>query len=196
MKKASQILLLSLVASTAWFCGTRNDNQATRENEQNGNSAPVSMREAVDPNMEGEVLALVAQVDKNEIAAAKEAENEKMSQAAIDYAKMLREAHDNNLEMTKKISRDINIDLNKTSEVDMLEDKGDALMNKLKQLDGKQFEMAYIDAMIQGHTEALNMIDNKLMKNAKNDMVISHLTETRKHVAMHLDEAKRLKNNM
>ncbi len=62
-------------------------------------------------------------------------------------------------------------------------------------LDGKEFETAYLDGMIKGHTELLDMIDNKLLKTVKNDALKAHLTETRGHVAMHLEQAKKLKNN-
>lgn len=62
-------------------------------------------------------------------------------------------------------------------------------------MDGKDFETGYLDAMIKGHTEASDMIDNQLMKTAKNDALKKHLTETRGHVAGHLDQAKKLKDN-
>ncbi len=71
--------------------------------------------------------------------------------------------------------------------------KGTGNFATLISMDGKDFETAYIDAMIKGHTEVLDMIDNQLMKIAKNDMLKAHLTETRGHVAMHLEQAKKLK---
>ncbi|HVG41189.1 MAG TPA: DUF4142 domain-containing protein, partial [Chitinophagaceae bacterium] len=52
---------------------------------------------------------------------------------------------------------------------------------------------AYLDAMIKGHTEVLSMIDSKLLTTAKNDALKAHLTETRGHVSMHLEQAKKLK---
>lgn len=66
-------------------------------------------------------------------------------------------------------------------------------MAMLVPLDGKEFEAAYLDAMIKGQVEALAMIDDKLMKTAKNDALKRHLTETRSHIAMHPEQAKRLK---
>ena len=193
MKNVSLIMLLSLAICTGWHCGSNTDKQMA----QNPTTPePATVRETINPETEGEVLALLAQVNKNEIAAAEEAEDKKISQPVKDYAKMLDEAHEDNLDKTMKVSREINISLNKTAEVDMLEEKGKSMLGMLKPLSGKQFETAYIDAMIKGHTEALDLIDNKLMKNAKNEMVLAHLTETRKHVAMHLDEAKRLKGTM
>ena len=58
-------------------------------------------------------------------------------------------------------------------------------------LDG-EFAAAYLAAMIKGHTEVLDMIDNQLLKRAANDAVKAHLTETRGSVAKHLAAAKQL----
>ncbi len=44
-------------------------------------------------------------------------------------------------------------------------------------LDGKKFAAAYLAAMIEGHTEVVDMIDNQLLKRAANDAVKVHLTE-------------------
>jgi putative membrane protein len=53
--------------------------------------------------------------------------------------------------------------------------------------DGRDFDTAYLDAMIKGHTEVLNMIDNQFLKTAKNEALKAHLTETGGHIAMHLE---------
>jgi len=62
----------------------------------------------------------------------------------------------------------------------------------LAPLDGEKFASAYIETMIKGHTEVLGMIDNQLLKNAANAELKKHLTETRGHVANHLEAAKKL----
>ncbi|MEJ7672886.1 MAG: DUF4142 domain-containing protein [Chitinophagaceae bacterium] len=80
-----------------------------------------------------------------------------------------------------------------TKAVDAVMKKGAGELAILIPMDGKDFETGYLDAMIKGHTEALDMIDNKLLKTAKNDALKAHLTETRGHIAMHLEQAKKLK---
>ena len=49
--------------------------------------------------------------------------------------------------------------------------------------------------MIKGHTEVQNMIDSQL-KEANNEAVKKHLMETRDHVAMHFDQARKLQAAM
>ncbi len=111
----------------------------------------------------------------------------------MDYAKMLHTAHGENMAKTLKLGQSINVTPSDTKAVDALKVKGAGELAMLIPLDGKDFETAYIDAMIKGHTEALGMIDNQLLKTAKNDALKAHLTETRSHIAMHLEQAKKLK---
>ena len=150
------------------------------------------------PNTEGtdaEVLAFLAAVDVNEIVAASEAQRKKISEPVMNYAKMLHMQHGDHMGKTLMLGQSIKITPSDTKAVDAVKVKGAGELAMLMPLDGKDFEMAYVDAMIKGHTEVLDMIDNKLMKNAKNDMLKTHLTETRKHIAMHLEEGKKLKEN-
>ena len=51
---------------------------------------------------------------------------------------------------------------------------------------------AYIDAMVKGHTEALAVLDNKLIPKATTQAVKDHLAATREHVAHHLERAESL----
>lgn len=152
------------------------------------------MREV--PATEGtdaEVLSFVAAVDLNEILAAAEAQKKKISQPVMDYAKMLHTEHGANMAKTLELGMKIKVTPSDTKAVDALKKKGASELAMLVPMDGKDFETGYVDAMIKGHTEALAMVDNQLMKAAKNDMLKAHLTETRGHIAMHLEQAKKLK---
>lgn len=94
---------------------------------------------------------------------------------------------------TLKVGQTISITPSDTKAVDALKKKGAGDLAMLIPLDGKDFETAYLDPMIKGHAEVLAMIDNQLLKTAKNDGLKEHLTETRGHIAMHLEQAKKLK---
>jgi putative membrane protein len=148
------------------------------------------------PNTEGtdaEVLAFVNAVNVNEILAAAAAQKKKISGPVMDYAKMLHTEHGANMAKTNQLGLSISVTPSITKAVDGVMKKGAGELATLIPMDGKDFEAGYLDAMIKGHTEVLAMIDNQLMKTAKNDKLKAHLTETRGHVAMHLDQAKKLK---
>ncbi len=109
---------------------------------------------------------------------------------------MLHKEHGKNLDDTLKLGQKINVTPMETAAVDKLRVKGAGELAALAPLDGEKFASAYIETMIKGHTEVLGMIDNQLLKNADNADLKKHLTETRGHVANHLEAAKKLQSGM
>ncbi|WP_455434483.1 DUF4142 domain-containing protein [Xanthomonas sp. WHRI 7945] len=136
-------------------------------------------------------LGLLGAVDKNEIAAAKQAQEKKVTGAVLDYAKMMEKEHSANLEKTKALGT-----LAETPDVKQLETKGEQELTTLGQKSGKDYAAAYIDAMIAGHKEALQLIDSQMTAAASTDPVKKHLTETRTHVEQHLAKAEEIKKSM
>ena len=51
-------------------------------------------------------------------------------------------------------------------------------------------------AMVKGHNEVLDVIDNQLLKNADNTALKKHLTDTRAHIAAHLEKAEQLQDTI
>ncbi len=141
------------------------------------------------PAMTGDsvVLGMLGAINQHEIDAAKQAEIKKVSAPVMAYAKKMVAEHGKNLEKTKSLgtlANDADIQKMKMTQKDDL-----AALGKKS---GKAYEDAYVDAMVAGHTEVLATIDTKLMPMATSAAVKAHLTDTRAHVATHLDEAKAL----
>ena len=132
-------------------------------------------------------LGLLAAVNEHEIAAAQQAESKIVSAPVLAYAQMMEKQHGDNLAKTKSLGS-----LAATPEVQAMKDKGKSDLEALGQKNGKDYETAYVDAMVSGHTEALALIDGRLLSLASAGPVKDHLTETRGHVATHLEEAKKL----
>ena len=139
-----------------------------------------------------EVLAFVIAADDNEILAAAKAGKKKMSGDAAAYAKMLHIEHGKNQAATMKLGMKLDIVPTDTPAVDALRVKGAGGLAALTTLKGEKFEKAYLAAMVKGHEEVLEMIDNKLMKMTDDEEVRKQLTETRSHVVAHLEQGKRL----
>lgn len=154
---------------------------------------PLNMNDTSGMGSEGEALALLAAANTNEINAAAEAQKKQISSPVMKYARMLQDHHEDNLAKTRQLGQTMNLTLNETKDVATLTKKGSSDWLLLADLQGEEFEMAYLDAMIKGHREVLDLIDSKLMKAAKSDAFRNHLMETRKTLAMHLEEAKKLK---
>ncbi len=142
---------------------------------------------------EGDALSVLNAINQNEIDIAAMAQSKEISTPVMDYATMLHREHSENMSKTNQLAGDMNMQLNETADVRSLREKGAAELAKLKDLVGEDFENAYLDAMIKGHTEALATIDDKLVPKANADAVRQHLSDTRGHVAMHLEAAKKLR---
>ena len=136
---------------------------------------------------QGQAVALVGTVDKHEIAAAEQAKGKKVTGEVADYATMLHREHSKNLEAGRMLGA------SETSpEATAMEEKGKAELSALDQKSGKDYEKAYVDAMVKGHEEALALIDTRLLPAAQDEKVRTFLTNSREHVAMHLEKGKSL----
>lgn len=145
---------------------------------------------------DAEVLAFVIAVDDNEVLAAAEVAKKKPSSAVLDYAKMMHQEHGKNQAQTMELGQKINVTPVDTEAVDKLRVKGAGELAALIPLKGDDFEAAYVTAMVKGHTEALEMIDSKLMEAANDESLKKHLKETRSTIAQHLEEGKKLQASL
>lgn len=145
---------------------------------------------------DAEVVALDLAIDDNEIKAAQAAEKKKMSKDAMKFAKMLLKQHREDSNKVSKLAKKENITPSETvAKAQELRDKGAAELQALSPKDSMEFEQGYITAMVQGHTEALALFDEHLIADASNPKLKKAMEETRKHVAHHLEEARRLQGD-
>jgi putative membrane protein len=142
---------------------------------------------ATPANDDALALGLLAAVDDHEIQAAQQAKSKKVSAAVMDYANMMEKQHTDNLVETKTLGA-----LADTPEVQAMKEKGASDLAELGKLSGKEYETAYVDAMVKGHTEVLALIDGRLLSLASPGPIRDHLSKSREHVAMHLEAARKL----
>lgn len=191
------ISLLTLAVATA--CDRRDapENQPTPEAAASAETtapptnptAPVEgdAAAAVPATDDSLALGLLAAVNEHEIQAAQQAVSKQVSAPVLEYARMMEKEHGDNLAKTKTLGA-----LAATPEVQTMQEKGKADVAELGKKSGKEYEAAYVDAMVKGHTEALALIDGRLLSLASAGPVRDHLATTRDHVAMHLEAAQKL----
>lgn len=148
------------------------------------NATPTAAAPATDDSL---ALALLVAVDDHEIQAAQQAASKNVSAPVLDYARLMENSHTDNLVATKALGA-----LANTPEVQAMKEKGASDLAALGNLSGKEYETAYVEAMVKGHTEVLALIDGRLLSLASAGPVRDHLTKTRGHVAMHLEAAQKL----
>ena len=140
------------------------------------------------PAGDGLAIAMLAGVNEHEIAAARQAREKKVSAPVRQYAELMDREHTMNQTKTMALGTPAN-----TPEVQAMKAKKASERKALGQQTGAAYETAYVAAMVKDHGEALAMIDDKLLPAASSEPVRRHLTETRQHVAMHLEQARALK---
>ncbi|HEY4529632.1 MAG TPA: DUF4142 domain-containing protein [Luteimonas sp.] len=79
-------------------------------------------------------------------------------------------------------------------ELAAMRQRHEAERTRLAALEGEEFERAWIDAMVRGHTEALAKLDNELIPGASDSGVSQHLRDTRAAIQRHLDTARSLQD--
>lgn len=149
-------------------------------------TAPDAMAADARPD-DGVALGWLAAVDEHEIAAAKQAKEKGVTGEVRDYADMMETQHGENLEQTKALGTP-----GDTPEIQAMKTKGEADLRTLGQGSGADYARAYIKAMVDGHQEALGLIDDKMLPAASSEAVKAHLSKTRAAVETHLAKAKEI----
>jgi uncharacterized protein (DUF305 family) len=156
-------------------------------------ATPGSPSTLQNPAHDSDVLAQLIALDENEVRAAREAEDKKVDTPILNFAKMLHEDHMKDIQATQNLAARLGFDLKSSAAADQMHDKGSQMMSRLEDLKGDAFARAYVTEMVNGHREALQMLDDAL-KTVQRDEVRQHLTAVRATVAMHLRSAEALQS--
>ncbi|MEG3192586.1 DUF4142 domain-containing protein [Lysobacter sp. D1-1-M9] len=173
---------------------------------------------AVGSDQGAEALALVMAVDEHDIAAAEQARDKDVDGEVREFADMLHTEHTQNLETTRQLMQNTGgavgdsaeasadpavrgdvagpqagamADVGNMPEVQAQRQKGEMVLRDLGAMEGDEYEQAYIDAMVQGHTDALAMLDERL-QGVDDEQIRQHLTMTRDAIASHLERGQEL----
>jgi putative membrane protein len=141
---------------------------------------------------DAEAVAVLSAVNDHEVQAAGIAKGKQVSAAVMEYADKMSREHGANQREVDQLKQAAALAPAETDAVRALKQKSDAERAKLAAIDGKEFEAAYIDAMVKDHAEVLGKLDKELLPAAKDPAIAAHLRKTREHVAHHLAEARRL----
>ncbi len=139
---------------------------------------------------QGQILKIVMTIDKNEIAANKMAKDKSTNPKVQEVAGKMLSDHQMNLEQANALRQNLGVEAKSSDKSLTIEKDGKMLLSKLAPLSGYEFDKTYLKSMVAGHTEALHLIDTKLLPNAQNPKLISFLKATRTIVVHHLRMSK------
>jgi putative membrane protein len=145
------------------------------------------------PSKDAEIVGFMIVLNKNEIADASLTKHKKVNKDVENYAALMLKEHTKNLSDTKALAKKI-----KPTDTEMvmtLKSKGKEELKTLSALKDAAYEKGYIDAMVNGHTEALTSIDG-FLKEVQNPKLKTHLENTRTHVQDHLTKAQEIQKTL
>lgn len=161
---------------------------ATTAPEPRDASEPAPGTPGAGATSQADALAMLIAVNEHEIAAADQALAKNVTGKVRAYAEMMKTDHSRNLADTTGLGGAAST----APAVTGLRSKGENELRMLGAKSGKDYEQAYVEAMVKGHTEVLALIDGTLLPATTDANVRQHLTTTRTTVQRHLDEAKKL----
>lgn len=137
---------------------------------------------------DGGALGVLAAIDENEIALAKQAIEQDLGGAAGPFAEQMLHDHQANLEKTKALGA------TDSPRAQAIRAKGkaatDALSQTLTLPDGKDaYRNAFMRTMVSDHGDAIKILDAELLPAAESAPVKQHLEETRRVVSAHFERA-------
>lgn len=132
-------------------------------------------------------LGVLNAINDHEIAAGRQALDKGVQGPVADYARTMIEEHSRNREKTLAMNPD-----SEAADARAQRRKGEQQLQALAGRQGEEYSRAYAQAMVQGHEEALAALDGKLIPAATTPEAVTHLRESREHVAMHLQQARAL----
>ncbi|STX50672.1 Predicted outer membrane protein [Legionella busanensis] len=172
---------------------------ATQHNAGNVNQTNTSSNQQANNQQnqkDSQILGILVVLNQNEISAADLVTKKKDVNSSVKkYAKMLAKEHSKNLKETMKLSHSIGSPIHNDT-ANNLKQKGQDELNTLNPLTGAALDKAYIDAMVQDHQQAIQLFDNDLLPSVSNKKLKNQLTETRKHLVKHLEEAQQIQKKL
>ena len=169
---------------------TKMDTSNTSNNSMDTSSSnKMSSTVAVDKTT-SDFMVKVADVGMTEVKLGQMAQDKGMSQRIKDFGAMMVKDHTAAGDELKNLAERKNVTLPATVGNDH-QKKIDDLNKK----SGKDFDKAYINAMVDGHKSTVNDFE-KASKNAKDADVKAWVDKTLPTLEMHLDSAKAIKKEM
>ncbi|RRN55767.1 DUF4142 domain-containing protein [Pseudoxanthomonas sp. SGNA-20] len=201
IKRIATPALLALAIAGLAACGDRNRDGEMDPGVPDTSAADPAAQPpgaTVDPAMgddqatspaEASALGVLNAINEHEIAAGEQALAKGVTGATADYARLMIDQHTQNRTQTSALGPD-----EQSQDAQAQRQKGEQERDTLDDLDGEAYRKAYVDAMVKGHTEALEALDQKLIPAAEREEVRQHLSLTRDHVAQHLEQARALQS--
>lgn len=141
---------------------------------------------------DAQIAAIVVAANQVDIEAGKLAKSKSPNEEVKAFAqRMVGEHTDVNKQVTDLATK-LKITPEDTTISKAMKSDGKRNLEKLKKLDGKDFDKAYIAQEIAFHNQVIDSVDNKLLPNAKNEELKALLVKVRPALVSHREHAEKI----
>lgn len=145
---------------------------------------------------DAQIAGIVVAANQVDIDAGKLAERSGSSKDVKDFAKMMVASHTQVNKQAGELVKKLKVKPADSDTSKSLKEGGEANVDKLKKLKGKEFDKAYIDNEVTYHQTVIDTVDKSLIPNAKNPELKNMLVSTRPTFVAHLEQARKIQSSM
>lgn len=160
-------------------------------------SAACAVSERVMPATmsDANVLAVLNTIDQSEIEAAQLAKRKAQSGEVRSYAGHIIDDHTAVMDKNRQLANRVNLRPEPSSLASRLMATHQETMERLRILSGDEFDRAYIGYQVAMHDEAVSLVE-KTSRSADSPQLQRQLSQMVPDLRQHLDQAKRLQNQL
>jgi len=142
---------------------------------------------------ESQIAKVTELVNTAEVEQAKLAQRKAKARAVKQFAEMMIKHHEQARREQAKRAQRLKLTPADSPTADKVKADADSQLAKLKDSDAAGFDAAYITSQIDGHQQALDLLDTQLIPSAKTPEVVDALRTARALVEQHLRDARELR---
>lgn len=153
--------------------------------------APIAFAQS-DALNDAQIAAIVVAANSVDIDAGKLAEKQSTNKDVQAFARQMVTDHTAVNKQATDLVKKLNVTPQENATSKSLKEGGEANLAKLRKLQGKDFDKAYIDHEVTYHQTVLDAVDKTLIPNAKNAELKNTLVKARPVFVAHLEHAKQI----
>jgi putative membrane protein len=157
--------------------------------------ASASFAQSGAPN-DAQIAGIVVAANTVDIDAGKLAQSKSKNKDVKEFAQLMVTDHTGVNKAASDLVKKLNVTPEESDTSKALKQGGAKMLTKLKGLEGKEFDKAYIDNEVAYHQTVLGALDKTLIPSAKNDELKNLLVKVRPAFVAHLEHAKQMQSSM
>ena len=143
------------------------------------------------------IFGALSAANQHEIEVSRLALEKSKNKDVKKFAKMMVDHHTKMQAEGDKTAKKLAITPEDNADVKALKDESQAAVEKLRGLEGKEFDRAWATQLVQDHEKVLTLIDNQILPAASsNDQIQTLVKGARPKVEAHLAQARKLETKL